>query len=292
MKNFNEMDNPYKKNNLESALKKNYMTSLQNNDFVKLVNSLNVPEETLFKHTSSLERTVEELNNCKGCKGLEYCKNKVVGYVYYPACDNENLNFVYKPCKYKKKEKEETNNVLFFDTPKFLRTAKLSELYPEKERINIIKYIKEFVSNYTRDMKGMYLHGSFGSGKSYIISALLNELSKKNFKCVNVYFPLLLKTLKEGFNEGFDDMMEEILNADALLIDDLGAENNTSWSRDEILGTILQYRMDNNLLTFITSNLNIEELEEHLKTTNKSVDDIKARRKINNNYVSLEFFLL
>ncbi len=70
-------------------------------------------------------------------------------------------------------------------------------------------------------------------------------------------------------------------------------ENNTSWSRDEILGTILQYRMDNNLLTFITSNLNLEELEEHLKTTNKSVDDIKARRIIERiKYLTLDFELI
>lgn len=293
MMNFNEMDNPYKKNNIKSTLKKNYITSLQDNNFIKLVNSLNVSEEVLINHNSSLERTTKELINCKGCKGLHECKNKVVGHVYYPIEDNDNLNFVYKPCKYKKKEVSESNNVVFFDTPKILRTAKLSELYPEKERIKIIKYIKEILNEYKPGMKGMFLHGSFGSGKSYIISALLNELSKKNFKCVNVYFPLLLKTLKEGFNEGFDDMMDEILNADALLIDDLGAENNTSWSRDEILGTILQYRMDNNMLTFITSNLNIEELEEHLKTTNKNVDEIKARRIIERiKYLTLDFELI
>ena len=280
MKNFSELDNPYKKNNLKTALKKNYITSLQDNNFVKLVNSLDVSEEVLINHASSLERTVEEISNCKNCSCLDECKNKVLGHIYYPIEDSKNLNFVYKPCKYKKKEAKESFNTLFFDTPKFLREAKLSELYPEKERIKLIKYIKEFTNNYKKEMKGIYLHGSFGSGKSYIISALLNEMSKKNFKCVNVYFPLLLKTLKEAFNNNYEDRMDEILNADILLLDDIGAENNTSWSRDEILGTILQYRMDNNLLTFLTSNLNIEELEEHLKNTNKSVDDIKARRII------------
>ena len=35
--------------------------------------------------------------------------------------------------------------------------------------------------------------------------------------------------------------------AKLLLIDDLGAEGVTSWSRDEILGTILQYRMQEHL---------------------------------------------
>jgi len=62
------------------------------------------------------------------------------------------------------------------------------------------------------------------------------------------------------------------------LIDDLGAETTTPWSRDEILCPILQYRMDNNLATFITSNLNIEALEKHLAQTKEGVEVVKAKR--------------
>lgn len=281
MKNFNELENPYKKKNLNSMLKKNYIEALEDNNFVKLVNSLNVSEECLEKNTSKLEYTVKELNNCKNCKGLEFCKNKIMGYVEYPKEEKDSLIFVFRPCKYEKNKIKEKNNVIFFETPKILREAKLSEFYPEKERLEIKKYIKEFISNYNKKeiTKGLYLHGSFGSGKSYIISALLNELSKKGTKCVNVYFPSLLRSLKESF-ENFEDKINEIIKADVLLLDDIGAEKNTEWSRDEILGTILQYRMDNNLPTFFTSNLSIEELEDHLKITSKSMDIIKARRII------------
>ncbi|NLC48473.1 MAG: hypothetical protein GX758_03850, partial [Tenericutes bacterium] len=56
------------------------------------------------------------------------------------------------------------------------------------------------------------------------------------------------------------------------------AENNTSWSRDEVLSTILQYRMDNDLTTFFTSNFTIDELENLLAETSKGADLIKARR--------------
>lgn len=282
MKKLNEINTQYKKRNLKSTLKKNYMVALEDKNFVKLVNSLNVSEEVLEKYTSSLERTVEELNNCKGCKGLDNCKNKITGYVNYPKEDNGSLSFVYRPCKYEKEKVKQKNNVTFFETPKFLRSAELSELYPEKERMQIIKFIKTFLSNYEKKetQKGIYLHGSFGSGKSYIISALLNELSKKDAKCVNVYFPSLLRILKESFNENFDEKIHEIMTTQFLLLDDVGAENNTLWSRDEILGTILQHRMDNDLTTFFTSNLNLEEYEDHLKVTNKSMDDVKARRII------------
>ena len=68
--------------------------------------------------------------------------------------------------------------------------------------------------------------------------------------------------------------------AKLLLIDDLGSETVTTWNRDEILGTILQYRMEENLPTLFTSNLTMLELETHLSTTNKEIDKVKARRII------------
>lgn len=266
----------------ENVLRKNYMFALESNEFVKLVNSLNVSEEVLMKNTSKLEETVLELKNCVGCKGLSNCKNKIKGFVNFPIVSNDNLMFSYKGCKYEKQENKKIKP-LFYDTPLALREASLKELFvDDKKRINLIKYIKEFLNKYGTDneLKGLYLHGSFGSGKSYILSALINELSKKGYKCVNIYYPTMLKTLKESFNDNFDEKLNSLLNADVILIDDIGAENNTLWSRDEILGTILQYRMDNHKTTFFTSNLNLEELEEHLKITNASSDMVKSRRII------------
>ena len=78
-----------------------------------------------------------------------------------------------------------------------------------------------------------------------------------------------------------------------LLIDDIGAERLTDWARDEILGTILQYRMDNKLPTFFTSNLNLQELESHLQITNASYNKVKARRIMERiNYLSEEVILI
>lgn len=90
-----------------------------------------------------------------------------------------------------------------------------------------------------------------------------------------------MKRLKASFNEyNYDDVLDEIMTSDILLIDDIGAENNSAWARDEVLGTILQYRMDNDLTTFFTSNFNIDELESVLSETSKGTDEIKARRII------------
>ena len=108
-------------------------------------------------------------------------------------------------------------------------------------------------------------------------------MSRKGKTCVSIYYPSLLKKLKDSFNNkttSYEQIFNELENCDYLLIDDIGAENNTAWARDEVLGTLLQSRMDNNKTTFFTSNFSLEELEDHLSETASATEKIKARRII------------
>ena len=266
---------------INDELRRDFVLASSDETFKKLCNRLKCDDEILMKYTSKLTDSACELKNCSRCKGLSYCKNAVKGHVYFPTVTKDFIEFSYKSCKYFKENKK--NNTIFFETPKMLINASLSELITEKERANILKYIKDFLKKKVNGetVKGLYLSGSFGSGKSYILSALLNELSLKGYKCVNINYPLLLNKLKASFSDyNYNDVMEEIMTCDVLLIDDIGAENNSPWSRDEVLGTILQYRMDSDLTTFLTSNFTINELETELSETNKGTDLIKARRII------------
>ena len=91
-----------------------------------------------------------------------------------------------------------------------------------------------------------------------------------------------MRQLKNSFNnhDEFKEKFEQIKESPILLIDDIGAENMTSWGRDEVLCPILQYRMEEHLPTFFTSNLNLEQLEQHLSITKDGVSEVKARRII------------
>lgn len=279
------------KKSIQNDLRKEFILASSDETFVKLCNRLKVDETILMKYTSKLETTVCELKNCTKCRNIEKCKNEIQGHVYYPNVRNDILEFYYKPCKYYK-ESLNKNKTIFFETPKSLQNASLNDLINEKERNSILKYIKDFLKKKINNesVKGLYLSGSFGSGKSYILSALINELSNKGYKTVNVYYPSLLKKLKASFNEyNYDEIMEEIMNCDIVLIDDIGAENNSAWARDEVLGTILQHRMNNDLTTFFTSNFTINELEQVLSETSKGSDIIKARRIIERiKYLTIE----
>ena len=285
MENINESITKYTRSNLDAMLKKDYATAVKNPEFKKLVNTLKIKENVAYKYTSKLERTVCEINNCSNCKSLHTCQNKVEGTVYYPTIKDEKLEFNYVACKYKKKDikqKEEIKSK-FFEMPYDIKMAKMSNIEINSTRAKIIKWINKFYDDFKSDKqtKGLYLSGSFGSGKTYILSALLNELSKLNYSCIIVYYPELLRSIKESFNsDDYNERINEIKKCDLLLLDDIGAETTTPWNRDEILGTILQYRMDNKKATFFTSNLNIKELENHFITSNKDEEVIKARRII------------
>ena len=205
--------------------------------------------------------------------------------VYYPSVnDDGSLEFNYVACKYKKKDIKDKEGIKsnFFQMPYDIKMAKMANIELETKRARIIKWLKKFYDSYQKDekQKGLYLYGSFGSGKTYMISALLNELSRLNYSVVIVYYPELIRSIKESFSSGEDfyERMNMIKTCDLLLLDDIGAESVTAWNRDEILGTILQYRMDNKMPTFFTSNLNLEELENHLLIKDTAEEKIKARR--------------
>ena len=263
-----------------------YQDACSNEKLRKYVEKLPIEEEVLIKYTSSLEDAYQEYENCKKCKSLACCKNKIEGYCYTPKKDKKIINFSYIACKWNQIAMQENaykENLELFDMPIEIKEASLKNVYTDdKSRIPIIKYFKEFINKYQakENPKGLYLTGSFGSGKTYLIAALLNEMAKKNTQCALVYYPEFLRNLKSSFQTDYKEKFDFIKKTPILLLDDIGAENESNWSRDEVLGPILQYRMQNHLATFFTSNLTLEELETSLATTASGVDKVKARRII------------
>ena len=212
------------------------------------------------------------------------CKNSVIGHVYYPSVEQGSLVFSYVPCKYKKKldkDNKYQDNIVLMDMPREILNASMKDIYTDdKNRLETIKWLTTFIKKYEagEKCKGLYLTGNFGCGKTYLVAAAFNELAKKGKKVAVVYYPEFLRELKENFDD-FSYNFNRVKRADLLLLDDVGAETTTNWNRDEILGTVLQYRMQEGLPTFFTSNLTINELEEHLMG-NDSEGKIKARRII------------
>ena len=284
MKGVNELINKQNKfTNIE--LEKYFDEEMQDDTFKKVVSKCKLPKDKLIKYTSLLKDSASELKNCSNCGNILECKNSVTGYVYYPNVENDNIVFSYVPCKYKKKldkDNKYKENVISFDMPKEIMNASMKDIYTDdKKRLETIKWLTTFIKNYdtSEETKGLYLTGNFGCGKTYVLAAMMNEMAKKGKKVAIVYYPEFLRRLKESFSDDYKIIFDSIRKSDLLLLDDIGAETVTNWNRDEVLGTILQYRMQEKLPTFFTSNLTIKELEEHL-IGNDSDGKVKARRII------------
>lgn len=271
--------------NLSSSrqkLKENYLEAKKDASFNRLVKKLDLKEEEAMKISSKLQDSLREVSHCQKCQGLFACQNSYPGHILLPEKKENHLYFSYAPCKYQnaylksKKEKLQKENIT--------ANARIRDIdgTSDKRRIPIIKWILQFLEeyDYNKDMKGLYLSGNFGSGKTFLISALFNELKiTHHVDALIVYFPEALRTLKEDWEE-YENKIKYYQRVDLLLLDDIGAEKVTEWGRDEVLGTVLQYRMEHHLPTFFTSNMNLKELETHLASIGKNVDAVKSRRII------------
>ena len=263
-------------------LKKSYDEALKNKNFKDFIEKLKSDDSILMKYTSTLEECSKEYNNCLNCKGLNECCNQLIGYAYLPKVVDKNITFHFKPCKYKlnnDKKYAYSKNVKYYNLPKSYLDATWDKVDKRLvSRKETIIWLNNFINN--PNSKGLYLTGNFGCGKTFLVVATFNELAKKNIKSAVVFWPEFLRDLKSSFDTDYEDKLEYVKTVPLLLIDDLGAETATPWSRDEILCPILQHRMDNNLATFITSNLSIDSLEQHLSQTKDGVELIKAKRII------------
>ena len=108
----------------------------------------------------------------------------------------------------------------------------------------------------------------------------MNELAKKDVKSIIVHVPEMLRELKESLDTDYREKYNLLKTIPILVLDDIGAEYLTNWTRDEVLEPLLHHRMNECLPTFFTSNLSIEELEKHFILQNTSIDKINARRII------------
>jgi primosomal protein DnaI len=95
-----------------------------------------------------------------------------------------------------------------------------------------------------------------------------------------VYVPELFRELKNSISDStLNEKIEALKNEQILMLDDIGAEAVSSWTRDEILGPILQFRMLENLPTFFTSNFDLQGLEHHLAHSQRGEEEkLKAGR--------------
>jgi len=222
------------------------------------------------EHGSNNQQTV-----CPLCKGVGFVIRDV-------PVDHPDFGKLF-PCRCKQAE---------FERRRAERLRKMSNLdhlahmtfesfVPEGAGLNAaqqenLRRAFSYARQFARDPQGwLLLRGGYGCGKTHLAAAIANERLNAGLPALFVVVPDLLDYLRAAYSPrstiGYDERFEEIRTHPLLILDDLGTQSNTPWA-DEKLFQIFNYRYNARLPTVITTNCELEEIDERIRSRLNSID--------------------
>ena len=147
----------------------------------------------------------------------------------------------------------------------------------------IVSYCEAYAEDFGLSSPSLILYGNTGLGKTHLSLAIANKAIEKGFNVVyGSAHNLLSEIEKEHFGRlKTDDSPEDnVLNADLLILDDLGAEFSTSFTVSMVYN-IINTRILKGLPTIISTNLWYDEISDKYGN--------RVYSRIIGNYTPLEF---
>lgn len=118
-------------------------------------------------------------------------------------------------------------------------------------------YADRFDEMYEKS-QGLILYGSVGTGKTFGAACIANQLLSQGTSVVMTSFVKLIDELR-GFDEDADRKIQRMMRVKLLIIDDLGAERDTSFALEKVYNIIdARYRSKKPLI--LTTNLNMVDM--------------------------------
>lgn len=253
-----------------------------------------ITDQQLKLNMAKLYQCIKDDKHCSNCPGLDQCPNDFPGHFTRISVESQGgaSTIVDRqvPCQLqvvREKEqliKEKIHSFYVDERAISEGYSKMEIMGKDRERSFAVGQLFQYIEQ-TKEQgltpKGLYLEGSFGTGKTFLMCYMLHELAKAGLSGAIVYMPDFVEDLKSMMqdNQKLKEMTDLLKEVDLLIFDDIGAENLNPWVRDHILGAILNYRM-NRKPTFYTSNYSLSMLEKHLAFTNKEGEDIHKGQRL------------
>ncbi|MBQ0083581.1 MAG: ATP-binding protein [Clostridiales bacterium] len=134
---------------------------------------------------------------------------------------------------------------------------------PRKVMKKVLDMAKDYCQTFGADSKNIIFMGGVGLGKTHLSLAMVAEIAKTGANIIYASAQNLFGEIeKEHFSySGETQKSDEVLNADLLVIDDLGTEFSTSFTQS-VFYNIVNTRILSGLPTIINTNLSFGELEQ------------------------------
>ena len=134
---------------------------------------------------------------------------------------------------------------------------------PKKIMADILDFCRKYAAGFTPGVKGILMQGDTGLGKTHLSLAIAAQVAEKG---AVVLYDSAQNLLRQIEGEHFGRMeqkgtLDAALNADLLILDDLGTEFASQFTLSMIYD-ILNTRFSQNRTTIVSTNLTARELEE------------------------------
>lgn len=251
--------------------------------FGSFIKDNKLSEEFVNEHLGTFLRVYKSRALCYNCKGLENCKQASIGQCLALTYDGVMFDEI-ELCKYglkKQSTKNLKNSYAYCDVAEELLNIDLENVkYTDKQK-DLYLLLSSILLK--KSDKGLYITGDLGVGKTYLCIALANSLVKRKEKVAFVKVSNFFNEMKNYINTNNQLIDKNIIilkNAKYLFLDDIGSEAVSEFVRDDILFTVLDYRMENKLTTVFTSNLNKEDLLKHYQYDRKEKANLMNAKRL------------
>ncbi|MGI8733781.1 MAG: ATP-binding protein [Pyrinomonadaceae bacterium] len=186
--------------------------------------------------------------------------------------------------------------------PRRFRESSLHNYYPKNEsQFFALGFANTLVENYPAVEAGLLFMGGVGVGKTHLAVAILQELIKKGRNCLFYESGSLLKAIQESYSSVSQTsemrVLSPVLEAEVLVLDELGATVSTDWVRDTLY-QIINTRYNNKKLSIFTTNYldelyvegearNLKARKEELKNAPFSRENSHEEKELDKRLLSL-----
>jgi DNA replication protein DnaC len=136
-------------------------------------------------------------------------------------------------------------------------------VYPNERLMNAVARARKFANEFPVADRGLFFVGPPGIGKSHLAVSVLKHVIRRTgargiFYDVRELLRLIRSTYNPVVKAAEMDVLQPVMDADLLVLDDLGAEKASEWV-DETLNLIVNHRYSAKRLTIFTSNYEEKE---------------------------------
>ena len=249
---------------------KNILNNIKSDNYSSEIEILKNKKNRILQENNIPENYLKPNYECSICKDTGYFLDNNYKSIMCNCLRQKILNISYNNSNLSNLKKE---NFLTFNENKFSDEVDLAKykvnISPRKNIINIKQKCLSFVENFDDpNTKNLLFTGNTGLGKTFMSNAIANELLQRGKSVLYQTAPVLLETvidnkMTKNKTSNQDLFYKNVLEADLLIIDDLGTESLNSMKLSELF-TILNTRLLNLnckiTKTIISTNLSIDNI--------------------------------